>query len=94
MLIGTVVGTVVSSTKDQGLTFPLKLVQITDKNGNKKDNFLVVLDPLGAGYGEFVLVSQGSATRQTLFTDNKPIDALIVGIIDLIEEEHKIVYRK
>lgn len=94
MVIGEVVGTIISTQKDNGLVYPLKLIQIFDYKGGAKDNYIVVLDPLGAGYREKVLVSQGSATRQTLATNDKPVDALIIGIIDLIEENGGIVYRK
>jgi microcompartment protein CcmK/EutM len=41
-----------------------------------------------------VLLSQGSAARQTPTTDDRPIDAVIVGIVDLIDQENKVLYRK
>lgn len=94
MIIGEIVGTIISTQKDEGLIYPLKLVQVYDYKGNAENKFIVVLDPVGAGYKERVLVSQGSATRQTLETDNKPVDALIIGIIDLIEENGEIIYNK
>jgi carbon dioxide concentrating mechanism protein CcmL len=53
-----------------------------------------VLDILGAGYDELVLVTEGSPSRETPLTTNKPFDALIVGIVDLIYENDRIIYRK
>jgi microcompartment protein CcmK/EutM len=52
------------------------------------------LDLVGAGTGEVVIVAQGSSARQTPFTKEKPIDAVIVGIVDLVEENGKVVFKK
>ena len=51
-------------------------------------------DNIGAGIDEIVMISQGSSARQTKISDKKGIDAIIVGIIDIIEEESEIVYKK
>ena len=55
---------------------------------------MIALDIVGAGRGEIVLVSQGSSTRQTPGTIDKPVDALIVGIVDSVDENGTVVYRK
>lgn len=55
---------------------------------------LVAIDTVGAGEGEIVLVVSGSSARQTTKTQNTPVDAVIMGIIDSIELEGKVVYRK
>jgi microcompartment protein CcmK/EutM len=49
---------------------------------------------VGAGTGEVVIIAQGSSSRQTEMTYQKPIDAVIAGIIDLVEENGKIIFRK
>ena len=55
---------------------------------------LVALDTLGAGQNEFVLITQGSSARLTPETKDKPIDAVIVGIVDQVHVEQLCVYTK
>jgi len=55
---------------------------------------LVAIDTLGAGEGEFVLVTQGSSARLTPETKDKPIDAVIVGIVDSVHANGKSVFEK
>jgi len=95
MILGKVVGTVVSSTKNDGLSGArYLLVDKCDQQGTKKGDYLVVLDLVGADKDELVMVSEGSSARETETTLNKPIDAVIVGIIDSIEENEMVVYMK
>ncbi len=95
MILGKVVGTIVSSTCNDGLKGSrYLLIDKTDQYGKKKSDYLVALDILGAGYDELVMVTDGSPSRETPMTAGKPIDALIVGIVDLIDENDKVVYRK
>jgi microcompartment protein CcmK/EutM len=95
MFLGLVVGTVVSTKKNDGIrgTTYLLVAQCSTR-GKTKPNPLVALDVVGAGTGELVIVAQGSSARQTDMTKEKPIDAVIVGIVDLIEEEGAVVFRK
>ncbi|MFA6400132.1 MAG: EutN/CcmL family microcompartment protein [Salinivirgaceae bacterium] len=95
MVIGRVVGTVVSSSNSiniQGARY--LLVEKTNQRGDKKGDYLVALDIVGAGYDELVFVSESTSARETPGTVNKPVDALIVGIIDLIDDNETIVYKK
>ena len=95
MILGKVAGTVVSSVKSdsiQGAKY--LLVEKCNRQGKGKKEFLVALDIMAAGFGEVVLLSQGSSCRQTEITKMKPIDALVVGIVDLIDERGKVVFRK
>jgi carbon dioxide concentrating mechanism protein CcmL len=96
MTLGKVVGTIVSSTINndgmQGSCY--LLVDKTNQFGKQKGDFIVALDIVGAGYNELVMVTEGSPSRETPLTINKPLDALIVGIIDLIDEKDIVVYRK
>jgi carbon dioxide concentrating mechanism protein CcmL len=95
MTLGIVVGTVVSTSINDGLHGSrYLLVQRCNHYGEKREDYLVTLDVLGAGNNEWVMVSEGSPARETLFTVNKPVDALIVGIIDQIDEYDSVVYRK
>lgn len=95
MILAKVVGTVVTGKISDWIADPsLLLVQEIKTNGEKNGTTLVALDPIGARSGEHVLVSQGSSVRQTDETRDRPVDALIAGIVDIIEHEGKIVYRK
>jgi len=49
---------------------------------------------MGSGPGEVVLVSRGSSARQTEETKDRPVDAVIIGIVDLVEEKGKLVFKK
>jgi microcompartment protein CcmK/EutM len=95
MILGKVVGTVVSEKRaDQIEAAKYLLIDQCDQQGRGKNDFLVALDLIGAGYEEIVLLSQGSAARQTTITDNRPMDAIIIGIVDLIDEQGNVVYKK
>jgi microcompartment protein CcmK/EutM len=95
MILGKVVGTIVSSTINDGMEGSrYLLIEKTDQHGTKKGDFLVALDILGTAYGELVMVTEGSPSRETPLTINKPVDGLIVGIVDLIDENDTVVYKK
>ncbi len=70
------------------------LVDRCDPAGKRKGDYLVALDPLGAGPGEMVMLAQGSSCRWTESTTDKPVDTLIVGIVDTIDQADQVVYRK
>ena len=95
MILGMVVGTVVSERRGDQIDAPIYLlIEQCDQQGTRKNDFLVALDMVGANYGEIVIIGQGSAARQTEITYDRPIDAVIVGIVDLIDEKGKVVYKK
>jgi carbon dioxide concentrating mechanism protein CcmL len=95
MTLGKVVGTIVSSSINDGMQGSrYLLIDKTDQFGKQKSNYIVALDIVGAGNNELVMVTEGSPSRETPITTNKPLDALVVGIIDLIDENNIIVYRK
>jgi len=54
----------------------------------------VAVDTVGAGEGEFVLITQGSSARLTPETKNLPIDAVIVGIIDSVHVDQTSVFSR
>lgn len=54
----------------------------------------VAVDTVGAGEGEYVLITQGSSARMTPETKNLPIDTVIVGLIDTIHVDHNCVFRR
>ncbi|HBQ20758.1 MAG: ethanolamine utilization protein EutN [Deltaproteobacteria bacterium GWA2_38_16] len=95
MQVGRVVGTVVSSQKDPGLSsLKLLVVEQTDLMGKSKGSHVVAIDSVGAGVGELVLYASGSSARQTEITQNKPVDTVIMGIIDTITLKNETVFTK
>ena len=86
MLLARVVGTVVATRKDQRLeSHKLLVVRGMDPSGKLEGNCLVALDTVDAGVGETVLVVSGSSARMASGMKDTPVDAAIVGIVDLIE---------
>ena len=86
MLLGRVIGTVWATRKDEkleGLKF--LIVRAVDLELNPLPNFVVAVDCISAGVGELVLVAQGSAARQTKQTHNKPVDAVIMAIVENLD---------
>lgn len=82
MLVGKVIGRVVSTRKNENLVGnKFMIVEPLADMGNP-DNKIVAIDNIGAGIGELVLVALGSAARIGCGMDNAPVDAAIVGIVD------------
>ncbi len=81
MLIGKVVGSVVSTRKCDNLVGN-KFMIVEPIPSLKIENRIVAVDKVGAGIGELVLIAQGSAARIGCGDERAPIDAAIVGIID------------
>jgi len=81
-----VIGTVWSTKKDENLTgSKLLIVRQLDLELKEKSNFVVAVDSVGAGEGEVVLVATGSSARQTNITKNKPVDAVVMAIVDKLD---------
>jgi microcompartment protein CcmK/EutM len=59
-----------------------------------KDGGLVAVDSVGAGVGEVVLLCSGSSARQTTVTQNRPVDATIMAIVDILEVGGQVVFQK
>ena len=86
MLLGKVIGTVWSTRKDEKLVgAKFLIVKQLDLESKFKDNFVVAVDSVGAGVGEVVLCATGSSARQTSQTKDKPIDAVIMAIVDKLD---------
>ena len=81
MLIGKIVGSVVSTRKNEKL-IGSKFMIVESLAGTGDGKRIVAVDNVGAGIGELVLVATGSAARIGCDQENAPIDAAIVGIID------------
>ena len=86
MFLGKVIGTVWSTKKDENLVgAKFLIVNELDLDLNEKDRFVDAVDSVGAGDGEVVLVATGSSSRQTEFTKDKPVDAVIMAIVDKLD---------
>ncbi len=86
MNLGIVVGTVVSTRKEEELTgLKLLVVRGLDLEGKQTSSLVVAADAVGAGVGEVVLYASGSSARQTRQTKDRPVDATIMAIVDRVE---------
>ncbi len=95
MLLGKVVGTVVSTRKEPKLDgLKLMVLELLDIYGKPNKNYVVAVDAVGAGPGEIVLYASGSSARQTEATNNKPCDAVIMAIVDTWDVGDDTVYKK
>jgi microcompartment protein CcmK/EutM len=95
VILAQVIGTVVSTRKDANL-LSLKLLLTREVDGQFKPagNYVVAADAVGAGEGELVLVAQGSSARLTEVSRDKPVDAVICGIVDAVEMGGKDIFLK
>lgn len=96
MIIGKVIGTVVATRKEGDLV-GLKLLAVAPidlESGETKDGGVVAVDAVGAGVGEVVLYASGSSARQTTMTQDRPVDATIMAIVDILEVRGDVLYKK
>lgn len=83
MKMGRVIGAVVASRKDEKLQgLKLLVVRNLDLELENEKGYVVAADAVGAGAGEVVLYATGSSARQTALTDGRPVDAVIMAIVD------------
>ncbi|HEY1098969.1 MAG TPA: EutN/CcmL family microcompartment protein [Myxococcota bacterium] len=95
MLLGTVIGTVVASQKERELEgLRLLLVKGADTAGKANGGVIVAADAVGAGVGELVLYCAGSSARQTEQTKNKPVDHVIMAIVDEVHVGDDVTFKK
>jgi microcompartment protein CcmK/EutM len=95
MYMARVVGTVVATQKEstiEGLRF--MLLRQCDLQGNPDGALIVAADAVGAGVGEVVLYASGSSARQTKLTDSRPVDAVIMAIVDQVDANGESTYDK
>ncbi len=87
MIIGEVVGTVVSTMKHYKMEGrKLLLVQLLDLEGKAQGRGLLTIDSVGAGVGDRVLVVlEGRAAGVALGRSSGPVDAAIVGVVDSVD---------
>ncbi len=95
MLIARVVGDVVSTIKDDKIIGRKLLIvrEVTTEN-EIVGKPVVAIDTVDAGPGDVVLIAQGSSARQTNVTKETPTDAVIFAIVDSLEVQGQVRFRK
>ena len=95
MQLARVVGTVVASRKEPNIVgLKLLVVRPVDEEGRETGNALVAADAVGAGPDEIVLIAAGSSARQTEATDKRPVDLVVMAIVDSWNVGDDVKYRK
>jgi ethanolamine utilization protein EutN len=99
MFLAKVTGSVVATQKVASMTgHKLLTVEPLRVDPAKRDKLVstgrsfVVVDTVGAGQGEMVLIVQGSSARLTPETEKLPIDCAIIGIVDTVNVENKTIF--
>jgi len=95
MLLAQVIGTVVSTRKEDSLSgLKFLVLRGVDMEGKASGSTVVAADAVGAGVGEMVLYASGSSARQTVATDKRPVDAVVMAIVDQWEIGGEQKYKK
>ncbi len=95
MKLAKVVGTVVATRKEASLDgLKLLYVRPVNEEGRETGAPLVAADAVGAGVEEIVLFASGSSARQTQVTDKRPVDAVVMAIVDSWSVGEETKYRK
>ena len=95
MQLARVVGTVVATRKEDSLQgIRLLVVRPLDEEGRESGNAIISADAVGAGPDEVVLIAAGSSARQTTMTDKRPVDSVIMAIVDSWYVGEDVKYRK
>jgi microcompartment protein CcmK/EutM len=90
MIIARILGTVVSTQKDERLNGKkLLIVKPLNLDGTDQSGYSVAIDTVGAGFHEKVLIVAGSSARLAEGAKDCPVDAAIVGVIDSYEVNAK-----
>jgi microcompartment protein CcmK/EutM len=95
MLIAKVIGTTISTIKDEKVRGrKLLILRQTNERGEFVGRPYVALDLVDAGEGELVLTGHGSSARQTFMTKDCPVDAVVIAVIDHLEVDGEVVFHK
>lgn len=99
MFVAKVTGSVVSTQKVESLVgTKLLVVEPYRLEGERRDTMVttgrtfIAVDTVGAGEGEYVLITQGSSARMTPETKTLPIDNVIIGIVDTVHIDQQCVF--
>jgi microcompartment protein CcmK/EutM len=99
MFLAKVTGSVIATQKVKSMTgHKLLVVEPLRVEPQTRDRLIgtgrsfVVVDTVGAGQGEMVLIVQGSGARLTPETEKLPVDATIIGIVDTVNVENRTIF--
>jgi ethanolamine utilization protein EutN len=101
MFVAKVTGAVVATQKVESMVGrkllvvePYRLDPAERRTLVSTGRTFVAVDTVGAGEGEYVLITQGSSARLTPETTNLPIDTVIIGIVDTVHVDQQCVFRR
>ncbi len=95
MLLARVVGSIVSTIKDEKMAGrKLLIVREVNTANELVGKPIAAVDTVDAGVGDVVLIAQGSSARQTTITKETPTDAVIWAIVDELAEDGRVTYRQ
>lgn len=95
MILGQVIGSIVSTRKDESLVgLKLLLVQELTVDLAPTGGVVVAADAVGAGVDEVVLCASGSSARLTDVTKDRPVDTVIMAIVDSFDVHGEWRYNK
>ena len=101
MFVARVSGAVVSTQKvDAMVGYKLLIVEPYRLEAKQRESLattgrtFVAVDTIGAGEGDFVLITQGSSARLTTETQKMPIDTVVIGIVDQVHVDKACVYSR
>jgi carbon dioxide concentrating mechanism protein CcmL len=98
MKLGRIVGTVVATEKNERLSgsrfLVLKKLSASGEDLAGQDDYEVAVDPLGCAVDEVALYVVSSAARFATSDADRPVDAVIVGIVDTVEHAGQVRYAK
>ncbi len=91
MKLGRVTGSVVATRKDPSLeSLKLLIVENVTATLEREGGYVVAVDSVGAGVGEVVLYATGSSARLTAVTKDRPVDAVIMAIVDSFDIDGRV----
>lgn len=95
MKIARVIGTTISTIKDEKVRgSKLLILRQTNETGEFIGKSFVAVDLVDAGVDDLVLTGEGSSARQTYQTKDCPVDAVVIAVIDHLEVDGEVVFRK
>ena len=95
MQIARVIGTTISKIKDENVRGrKLLIIRQTDETGEMIGKPYVAVDLVDSGVGDLVLSGHGSSARQTYQTKDCPVDAVVMAVVDHLEVDGEVVFRK
>ena len=90
MKMGRVVGSVVATRKDPSLEgVKFLVVENLTLEMEPDGSYVIAVDAVGAGTNDIVLCAAGSSAHQTTLTKDKPVDAVIMAIVDSFDANGK-----